>query len=114
MCRPRGPRVIASTGSGGQEERQAFVAAPQSSPVDPARRFGIATTGLLSPLVLGAAERRSICNQEPSPMTSFPELIAARRRGDHATTFEVTENWLQGRTSFGGLIAAYAVQAMRD
>ena len=47
-------------------------------------------------------------------MTSFPELITARRRGDHATTFEVTENWLQGRTSFGGLIAAYAVQAMRD
>jgi hypothetical protein len=47
-------------------------------------------------------------------MTSFPKLIAARRRGDHATTFEVTENWLQGRTSFGGLIAAYAVQAMRD
>jgi acyl-CoA thioesterase len=47
-------------------------------------------------------------------MTAFPELIAARRRGDHATTFEVTEDWLQGRTSFGGLISAYAVQAMRD
>ena len=37
-------------------------------------------------------------------MTAFPELIAARMRGDHATTFEVTEDWLQGRTSFGGLI----------
>jgi Thioesterase-like superfamily len=47
-------------------------------------------------------------------MTAFPELIAARMRGDHATTFEVTEDWLQGRTSFGGLISAYAVQAMRD
>ena len=23
-------------------------------------------------------------------MTAFPELIAARKRGDHATTFEVT------------------------
>ena len=39
-------------------------------------------------------------------MTAFPELIAARMRGDHATTFEVTEDWLQGRTSFGGLISA--------
>lgn len=47
-------------------------------------------------------------------MISFPELIAGRVRGDRTTTFEVTENWLQGRTSFGGLISAYAVQAMRD
>src|SRR4029077_4921462 len=39
---------------------------------------------------------------------------AARTHGDHATTFEVTEDWLQGRPSFGGLISAYAVQAMRD
>lgn len=45
---------------------------------------------------------------------TFPQLIAARIRGSDTTTFEVTEDWLQGRTSFGGLVSAYAAQAMRD
>lgn len=45
---------------------------------------------------------------------TFPQLIAARIRGGDSTTFEVTEDWLQGRTSFGGLVSAYAAQAMRD
>jgi acyl-CoA thioesterase len=46
--------------------------------------------------------------------TTFPELIASRVRRDDTTTFEITDDWLQGRTSFGGLISAYATQAMRD
>ncbi len=31
-----------------------------------------------------------------------------------AVRFEIPEDWLQGRTSFGGLIAACSAQAMRD
>lgn len=49
-----------------------------------------------------------------STATPFPKILAARRRGDKGTAFDVSEDWLQGRTSFGGLISAFAVQAMRD
>jgi len=41
-------------------------------------------------------------------------LLAARTRDGDAVHFEVSEDWLQGRTSFGGLISTLAVQAMRD
>lgn len=34
--------------------------------------------------------------------------------GSADVEFEASEDWLQGRTSFGGLIAAFGVQAMRD
>jgi len=46
----------------------------------------------------------------------FCELIAARRAlpGGHAVGFEISDDWLQGRTTFGGLLSALAVQAMRD
>jgi acyl-CoA thioesterase len=46
--------------------------------------------------------------------TSFRELLESRRRGEHGSDFTITDDWLQGRTSFGGLTAAFAVQAMRD
>lgn len=46
--------------------------------------------------------------------TSFAAMLAARNRGEQGSSFTITSDWLQGRTSFGGLIAALAVQAMRD
>jgi acyl-CoA thioesterase len=47
-------------------------------------------------------------------LTPFATLLAGRTRSDGRTGFAIPEDWLQGRTSFGGLIAAIAVQAMRD
>ena len=42
------------------------------------------------------------------------ELLALRRREGHLVHFTVTPDWGQGRTTFGGLLSALAVQAMRD
>lgn len=51
-------------------------------------------------------------------MNSLAKLIAERRietDGPSATVeFDVTDDWLQGRTAFGGLSSAFGVQAMRD
>ncbi|MCW7536597.1 thioesterase family protein [Aquabacterium sp. A7-Y] len=44
----------------------------------------------------------------------FHRLLAARQRREATVSFPVTEDWLQGRTTFGGFIAACSVQAMRD
>ena len=50
-----------------------------------------------------------------NPTTPFSALIERRTAPDRAVVrFEVSDDWLQGRTTFGGLIAACAVQAMRD
>jgi acyl-CoA thioesterase len=48
--------------------------------------------------------------------TSLPQLLALRRADPAAgrVEFQITTDWLQGRTTFGGLIAALAVQAMHD
>jgi acyl-CoA thioesterase len=46
--------------------------------------------------------------------TPLATLLAARTRHDDSVRFEVPADWLQGRTSFGGLISVIAVQAMRD
>jgi acyl-CoA thioesterase len=47
--------------------------------------------------------------------TPLSSLLAERRRtGDGTLGFQVPEDWLQGRTSFGGLVSVLAVQAMRD
>jgi acyl-CoA thioesterase len=46
--------------------------------------------------------------------TPLASLLAARTRHETRVSFEVPEDWLQGRTSFGGLISVLAVQAMRD
>lgn len=48
------------------------------------------------------------------PTLSLPELLARRTAQSTSVRFEITDDWLQGRTTFGGLIAACAVQAMRD
>jgi acyl-CoA thioesterase len=41
-------------------------------------------------------------------------LIERRTRSDRTVSFVVPADWMQGRTTFGGLIAALGVQAMRD
>jgi len=49
-----------------------------------------------------------------STFTPFVDLLAARTREARIVTYHVTEDWQQGRTAYGGLIAALAAQAMRD
>lgn len=51
-----------------------------------------------------------------SALTTLSALLAARTLDAAArtVTFEIPEDWQQGRTTFGGLIATLAVQAMRD
>jgi len=46
--------------------------------------------------------------------TPLASLLAARTRFEGGVRFEVPADWLQGRTSFGGLISVMALQAMRD
>lgn len=47
-------------------------------------------------------------------LNSFSSLSAQRRKLDSAVQFVVTDDWLQGRTCYGGLISALGVVAMRD
>jgi len=47
-------------------------------------------------------------------MSSLSALLAARRHDGDRVAFEVPDDWLQGRTSFGGLVSVFAAQAMRD
>lgn len=49
-----------------------------------------------------------------APARPFAALLAERERAGATVRFRITPDWLQGRTSFGGLIAALAVQAMHD
>lgn len=49
-----------------------------------------------------------------SSYTPLSTLLAARRPAAGAVGFDIPPDWLQGRTSFGGLISTIAVQAMRD
>jgi len=47
-------------------------------------------------------------------LTPLSDLLAHRRQQGTAVEFEIPDDWLQGRTSFGGLVSVFAVQAMRD
>jgi acyl-CoA thioesterase len=48
-------------------------------------------------------------------LTPLSTLLARRRRIDDGTLgFDVPDDWLQGRTSFGGLVSVLAVSAMRE
>ncbi|MEK8087529.1 thioesterase family protein [Aquabacterium sp. A3] len=48
-------------------------------------------------------------------LTSLPQILASRERvSAPQVRFSVPADWLQGRTTFGGLLSALAVQAMRD
>lgn len=49
-----------------------------------------------------------------SPVLPLAQLIAARQRDGSRVSFQVTPDWGQGRTTFGGLLSALVVQAMRD
>ena len=46
--------------------------------------------------------------------TPFVDLLAARQAQAGSVRFDIPPDWLQGRTAYGGLIAALAAQAMRD
>lgn len=50
----------------------------------------------------------------PATPQSVPELIQARTIDHTKVGFTVDASWQQGRTLFGGLLSALAVQAMRD
>jgi acyl-CoA thioesterase len=45
---------------------------------------------------------------------TFHSLVARRRFDGGVHRFSISDDWLQGRTCFGGLVSAIAVQAMRD
>ncbi|MDI1260233.1 thioesterase family protein [Aquabacterium sp.] len=51
---------------------------------------------------------------ELTAITPLASLLAARSVQGQRVTFQVTEDWQQGRTLFGGLLSALSVQAMRD
>lgn len=48
-----------------------------------------------------------------STLKSFTELLTPIAVEDGALRFEISDDWLQGRSAFGGLQAALALQAMR-
>lgn len=49
-----------------------------------------------------------------TPATPLTALLAQRQREGDTLSFTITDDWLQGRTTFGGLVATLAVQAMHD
>ena len=53
-------------------------------------------------------------SQDAPASTPLAQLIAHRVRNGQRITFHLTEDWQQGRTTFGGLLSALVVQAMRD
>lgn len=46
--------------------------------------------------------------------TPLSELLASRQRQDHTVRFDISPDWGQGRTTFGGVLSVLAVQAMLD
>ncbi len=49
-----------------------------------------------------------------NPSTPFSAIVAARTRAGDTVTFDIAEDWQQGRTAYGGIVCAIAAQAMRD
>jgi len=47
-------------------------------------------------------------------LTPLSIILARRARLAGEVQFDVPDDWLQGRTSFGGLVSVFAAQAMRD
>lgn len=47
-------------------------------------------------------------------MSDFSSLVAQCQRIDGTHRFVIDEDWLQGRTCYGGLVAALGAQAMHD
>lgn len=46
-------------------------------------------------------------------ITSFTDILTPTARSADSLSFTITDDWLQGRSSFGGLQAAFALAAMR-
>jgi hypothetical protein len=46
------------------------------------------------------------------PMTEFSDLLRGMRRDGDAWTAPVSDDWLQGRTLFGGLSGALSLEAV--
>jgi acyl-CoA thioesterase len=46
--------------------------------------------------------------------TEFSTLIDTARNATNTTAFFIPEDWMQGRTAYGGLVAAMALSAMRS
>ena len=49
-----------------------------------------------------------------NPSTPFSAIVAARTCAGDTVTFDIAEDWQQGRTAYGGIVCAIAAQAMRD
>ncbi|MDY0000936.1 MAG: thioesterase family protein, partial [Polyangia bacterium] len=47
-------------------------------------------------------------------MTGFDDLLRLERLDGRRFGLEIPEDWMQGRTAFGGLVAAAAVRAIRE
>ncbi len=47
-------------------------------------------------------------------LVRFADLLASRTRDGNNLSFDVTDDWQQGRTAYGGLVAAIAACAIRD
>src|SRR6476620_7105620 len=48
------------------------------------------------------------------PITPFSALMSRMQSGEGASTLDVPDDWLQGRTLFGGLQAVVGLAAMRS
>ena len=49
-----------------------------------------------------------------TPLVPITALLSRRRRDGDNVAFSISDDWAQGRTTFGGLVGALAVAAMRD
>ncbi len=50
----------------------------------------------------------------PAALRPLNTLLSQRERQGQRVSFHVSEDWQQGRTTFGGALSVLAVQAMRD
>lgn len=48
------------------------------------------------------------------PLKTFAEILQPTAQDADSLTFTISDDWLQGRSSFGGLQAAFALAAMRQ
>ena len=47
-------------------------------------------------------------------LVPFSDILARRKRSAGVVSFDVTDDWQQGRTAYGGLVGAIAACAIRD
>jgi acyl-CoA thioesterase len=62
----------------------------------------------------GCVSRRQKASIDLARVTTFSELLASAARGGHgALSVAIPANWMQGRTTYGGLTAALCLQAAK-